>query len=180
MCQKDTTEMWQNCIGRIMNYVSVNFLYEHTCVCVSPLSWSPPVLSVVKRSFKGKEIEWLLGIFILFKNQAIYYQNIFVCNWNIFPMVKLYFVKASSIGNKCCYSSFHRNLRHLPSMNIIAVISFPFRVLTQQLQYKDRCNALDDFTVSLNKDKQVLLSTCLRVHMHAIFHVSCVLGDLFN
>ena len=91
-----------------------------------------------------------------------------------------YFGKPIFIGNICCYLSFHRNLKHLPSMNIIAVISFPFRVLTQQLQYKDRCNALDDFTVSLNKDKQVLLSTCLRVHMHAIFHVSCVLGDLFN
>ena len=89
------------------------------------------------------------------------------------------FAKPIFIGNICCYLSFHRNLKHLPSMNIIAVISFPFRVLTQQLQYKDRCNALDDFTVSLNKDKQVLLSTCLRVHMHAIFHVSCVLGDLF-
>ena len=90
------------------------------------------------------------------------------------------FVKPIFIGNICCYLSFHRNSKHLPSMNIKAVISFPFRVLTQQLQYKDRCNALDDFTVSLNKDKQVLLSTCLRVHMHAIFHVSCVLGDLFN
>ena len=90
------------------------------------------------------------------------------------------FAKPIFIGNICCYLSFHRDLKHLPSMNIIAVISFPFRALTQQLQYKDRCNALDDFTVSLNKDKQVLLSTCLRVHMHAIFHVSCVLGDLFN
>ena len=59
-------------------------------------------------------------------------------------------------------------------------MSFQFRVLTQQLQYEDRCNAFDDFTVSLKKDKQVVLSTCLRVHMHTIYLVSCVQGDLLN